>query len=195
MPNVVVVAAHPDGASFTLALAQEVARAAAALGATVTVHDLYADGFDPRMLATEVGTTEFADGLTRRYATEVLAATALVFVHPVWFFQVPAILKGWVDRVMRDGVVYELGPGGATRGLLKARSALVINTANSPEQVEGALGEPLERFWRDVVLGPAGVQAVTRVRCAKVLGSSAEQRAAWLVEARAAAEDLVRSCS
>ena len=178
-----------------MALAREAASTAAGLAGDVVLHDLYGDGFDPRMLATEVGTTEFADGLTRRYATEVLAATALVFVHPVWFFQVPAILKGWVDRVMRDGVVYELGPGGKSTGLWRAKAALVVNTANSPEQVEGALGEPLERFWRDVVLGPAGVQAVTRVRCAKVLGSSAEQRAAWLVEARAAAEDLVRSCS
>ena len=195
MPNVVVVAAHPDGASFTLALARQAGRAAAALGATVAFHDLYADDFDPRMPATEVGTTLFADELTARYAQEVLAADALVLVHPVWFFHVPAMLKGWVDRVLRDGVVYELGSGGTSAGLWRVKAALVINTANSPEQVEGALGEPLERFWRDVVLGPAGVQAVTRVRCAKVLGSSAEQRAAWLVEARAAAEDLVRSCS
>jgi putative NADPH-quinone reductase len=195
MPKVVVVAAHPDSASFTLALAREAGRAAAALGASVTVHDLHADGFDPRMAAAEVGTTQFADELTARYAQEVLTADALVLVHPVWFFHVPAMLKGWVDRVLRDGVVYELGSGGKSAGLWRVKAALVINTANSPEQVEGALGEPLERFWRDVVLGPAGVQVVTRVRCAKVLGSSDEQRAAWLVEARVAAEDLVRSCS
>lgn len=174
-----------------MALAREAASTAAGLAGDVVLHDLYGDGFDPRMLATEVGTTEFADGLTRRYATEVLAATALVFVHPVWFFQVPAILKGWVDRVMRDGVVYELGPGGATRGLLKARSALVINTANSPEQVEGALGEPLERFWRDVVLGPGGVENVARLRFAKVQGSSPEQRKLWLAEAAASTQRLL----
>ena len=189
-----VVAAHPDSASFTLALAREAERAAAAQGASVAVHDLYADGFDPRMPAVEVGTTLFADDLTERYANEVLAADALVLVHPVWFFHVPAMLKGWVDRVLRDGVVYELRPGGKSVGLWKVKAALVINTANSPEQVEGALGEPLERFWRDVVLGPAGVGNVKRVRCAKVLGSSAEQREAWVAEAREAAQALVRAC-
>jgi putative NADPH-quinone reductase len=188
---VVVVAAHPEPASFTLALAREVARTAAAAGVQVVFQDLYSDGFDPRMPATEVGTTEFADGLTRRYASEVLAADALVLVHPVWFFQVPAILKGWVDRVLREGVVYELGAGGASVGLLKARFALVVNTANSREPVEAALGDPLERFWREVVLGPAGVTDVARVRCAKVQGSSAEEREAWLAEVGAATERLV----
>ena len=195
MLKVVVVAAHPDMASFTLALAREAARAASEYGAEVEFQDLYADGFDPRMPATEVGTTEFADGLTRRYALEVLAADALVVVHPVWFFHVPAMLKGWVDRVLRDGVVYELGPGGKTVGLLRARAALLVNTANSAEQVEGELGEPLERFWRDVVLGPAGVAQMERVRFSKVLGSPQEQRAAWLAEVGSATSSMCERLS
>lgn len=186
MPNVVVVAAHPDRASFTLALARAAAGAAAAQGADVTLHDLYADGFDPRMPVSEVGTTLFADELTARYSREVLAADVLVVVHPVWFFHVPAILKGWVDRVLRDGVVYEHGAGGKSAGLWRVRSALVVNSANSPEQAEGGLGDPVGRFWRDVVLGPAGVLDVRRVRCAKVLGSSVGEREAWLSEVREA---------
>lgn len=186
MPNVVVVAAHPDSASFTLALARAAAAAAAAQGAAVAFHDLYADGFDPRMPAAEVGTTLFADELTARYAREVLAADVLVVVHPIWFFHVPAILKGWVDRVLRDGVVYELGAGGKSAGLWRVRSALVVNSANSPEQAESSMGDPVGRFWRDVVLGPAGVRDVRRVRYAKVLGSSAGQREAWLAEVEAA---------
>lgn len=174
-----------------MALAREAARTAASAGAEVAFQDLYSDGFDPRMAATEVGTTEFADGLTRRYASEVLAANALVVVHPVWFFHAPAILKGWVDRVLREGVVYELGPGGRSVGRLTTRSALVVNTANSAEPVEAALGDPLGRFWRDVVLGPAGVTNVARVRCAKVQGSSPEEREAWLAAVAEATRRLV----
>lgn len=174
-----------------MALAREAARTAASAGAEVAFQDLYSDGFDPRMPATEVGTTEFADGLTRRYASEVLAANALVLVHPVWFFQVPAILKGWVDRVLREGVVYELGPGGQSVGLLRARRALLVNTANSAERVEGALGEPLERFWRDVVLGPAGVEEMTRLRFSKVEGSSESTRQEWLDAVEDAVSELL----
>ncbi len=193
--RVVVVVAHPEPASLTAALAREAARTAASLGASVTVHDLYADGFDPRMPATEVGTTEFADGATRAYAADVLAADALVLVHPVWFFHAPAILKGWVDRVLRDGVVYELGPGGKTVGLLRAQRALVVNTANSSEEVEGALGEPLERFWRDVVFGPAGVEDVARLRFAKVLGSPESRRKEWLSSVRDAVTRMLMGVS
>lgn len=184
MSQVLVVVAHPEPASLTQALAHTVAEAAAAAGRQVTVQDLYADGFDPRMPVTEIGTTAFADALTERYAKEVLAADALAVVHPVWFFHVPAILKGWVDRVLRDGVAYDVGPGGTTRGLLRARSALVVNTANSGAEVEGALGAPLESFWRDVILRPGGVTDVMHLRYSKVLGSSAEQRREWLEDLR-----------
>ena len=175
-----MVVAHPDQGSLTRALAQAALDAAASHGAQARLQDLYADGFDPRMQAAEVGTTLFADQLTARYAAEVLAADVLVLVHPVWFFHLPAMLKGWVDRVLRDGVAYEVVQGGVPRGILRARAALVVNTANSGPAVEGQLGEPLERFWRDVVLGPAGVGEVQRVRFAPVYGSEGTQRDAWL---------------
>lgn len=186
-----MVVAHPDADSLTAALARAAAGAARSHGASVRMHDLYGDGFDPRMPAAEVGTTEFADPLTRGYASNVLAADALVLVHPVWFFHVPAILKGWVDRVLREGVVYELGPGGQSVGLLRARRALLVNTANSAERVEGALGEPLERFWRDVVLGPAGVEEMTRLRFSKVEGSSEITRQEWLDAVEDAVAELL----
>ena len=160
-------------------------------GFSVALHDLYADGFDPRMPLTEVGTTFMADELVARYAAEVLAADVIVVVHPVWFFHVPAILKGWVDRVLREGVVYELRGGGESVGLLRARGALVLNTANAPESVEaGVLGDPLDVFWRRVVFAPAGVRDVRRLRYAKVAGSGAAQRAEWLDEARLAVSAL-----
>jgi len=189
--RLVLVVAHPDAGSFGHALAAATEAAATAAGATVRRHDLYADGFDPRMPASEVGTTTFADALTARYAAEVLAADALVVVHPVWFFQVPAALKGWVDRVLREGVVYRLGGGGAVEGLLAARAALVLNTANSPLEVEEGLGDPLDVFWRRVVFGYGGVRDVRRLRFAKVADSTPAARAAWLEEARGAVTALV----
>lgn len=191
MNTLVLVVAHPDPGSFNYAIAEAAASAAVEAGAEVRRHDLYADGFDPRMPASEVGTTLFADALTARYASDVLAADAFVVVHPVWFFQLPAIVKGWVDRVLREGVVYRLGAGGETESLLRARAGLVLNTANSPAGVEAALGDPVEWFWRDVVFGFGGVGDVRRVRFAKVDGSTAAQRDDWLAEARASTIDLV----
>ncbi len=191
MTKLTVVVAHPSSDSFTLALARVGAEAARRAGATVRVQDLYADGFDPRMPTAEVGTVSFADALTAKYAAEVLDADALLVVHPVWFFQLPAILKGWVDRVLREGIVYRLGSGGKVTGMLKAGAALVLNPANSSEEVEIGLGDPLERFWREVVFGYAGVSDVRRLRFGGLAESSVAQRQEWLEQVETTCTALV----
>ncbi len=191
VPVVVVVLAHPSAESLSAALARAALAALADVGADVRAHDLYADGFDPRMPAPEVGTTALADGLVARYAADVLAADAFVIVHPVWFFNVPAILKGWIDRVMREGIVYAHGPAGIS-GLLKARSALLVNTANGDEALErGFGGDALVNLWERVVFGSAGVTDFRRLRFGGVAGSSEELRRAWLAAVESAARSLV----
>ena len=58
-------------------------------------------------------------------------------MHPNWWSQPPAILNGWLDRVVRPGVAYEFRKDDAGRslpvGLLRARAAVVLNTANVPQ--------------------------------------------------------------
>lgn len=189
--NLVVVVAHPDPHSLNAAIARTAVDAAKAAGWSVRVHDLYADGFDPRMPKEELGTTTFADELTARYAREVLDADAFVVVHPVWFFHVPAVAKGWVDRVLREGVVYRVGSGGDTQGLLRARAALVITTANAPESLEtDLLNDPIGTFWRRIVFGFGGVADVRRMRVAPVRASTLAERAGWLEDVRRAVTGL-----
>lgn len=183
-PKVVVVVAHPRADSLNGALARTSLAAAGERGAVTALHDLYRDGFDPRLQAVEVGTNTFADAVCAGYAHDLRAADLLVLVHPVWFFQVPAVMKGWVDRVVREGVAFSVDDRGAVTGLLGARSALVLTTGNSSLDVERELfADPVTRFWRDVVLGPAGVSQFERLAFTPVRDSSAPQRAAWLEEA------------
>lgn len=186
-----MVLCHPSADSLGAALARAVVDGAGGAGAAVTVHDLYRDGFDPRLQANEVGGGSFADPLAERYARDLLAADAVAVVHPVWFFGPPAALRGWVERVVREGVAFDVGPGGAVTGLLRARAALVVTTGNAGARTEEALGDPVTRFWRDVVFGPAGVGETRRLAFAPVRGSSAEARAAWLEEARRGSATLV----
>ena len=63
-------------------------------------------------------------------------ADGLIVVHPNWWSQPPAILKGWMDRVLRQGVAYEFGEGGAVIGLLEGKTALVLTTSNTPREPE-----------------------------------------------------------
>lgn len=180
-PNVLVVLAHPSAQSLNASLARTAAAAAVKRGARVRLVDLYSDGFDPRLHAKEVDSPEFADELTANYARHLLAADVLIVVHPLWFFQVPAVLKGFVDRVVREDVAFQLDDAGSVTGLLGASSALIITTGNASLEVEREVfGDPVTRFWRDVVLGPAGVEGVERLAFTPVRDSTAAQRTQWL---------------
>lgn len=178
--NASVILAHPKPGSLNHALAAAAAAALERRGAVVLVHDLYAEGFDPRLAPEEVETTVFSDDLAARHAAEIVQADRIVIVHPSWFFQAPAMLKGWVDRVLREGVAFERGDEGF-RGRLRAGRVLVVTTANAPRSYEvGQLGDPLTTFWRDCVWLPTGVREVERLVIGPVRASTAEQRRAWL---------------
>ncbi|MEJ2287726.1 MAG: NAD(P)H-dependent oxidoreductase [Deinococcales bacterium] len=181
-----VILAHPRPGSLNHALAASSARALEDAGFTVHLHDLYAEAFDPCLRAEEVETTVFADALARRHATEIVEADRIVVVHPSWFFHVPAILKGWVDRVLREEIAFSRGERGI-EGRLRAERALVVTTANAPHayEVEG-LGDPLTTFWRACVFAPAGVADVERLVLAPVRGSTTEMRRAWIEAVREA---------
>lgn len=190
--KLLVVVAHPSPDSLNAALAAVAVKTAAELAAEVAVHDLYADGFDPRLRAEELTAPVFGDELSARYAADLLAADALVVVHPLWFFQAPAILKGWVDRVIREDVAFALGSDGAVSGLLTLRRALIVTTGNTSRATElGPLGDPVTRFWRDVVLRPAGVEEVERLAFTPVRDSSSATRDEWLATVRVAVGRLL----
>lgn len=189
--DVLVVVAHPRRDSLGAALASAVVSAARGECARTTSHDLYADGFDPRLHGSELVGTAFADRLAERYAGELVTADAVIVVHPVWFFGPPAVLKGWVERVVREGVAFDVDSKGAVTGRLRAREALVITTGNAGDATEAALGDPVTRFWQDVVFSPAGVAATQRLALAPVRDSTAEGRADWLRRATGAAAEVV----
>jgi putative NADPH-quinone reductase len=212
---VLVVLAHPDPESLNEAIAAAAVTAVREAGGNPVLHHLYRDGFDPRLPASEVPmphtgvprpaeeltrsgparerrSVRFADEVAARYAGDLTAADVIVVVHPVWFFHLPAVLKGWVDRVVREDVAFEVGPAGEIIGLLHARSALIVTTANSSPATEAALlGGPLDDYWRTVVFGPAGVREVERLTLSPVRTSEAGTRAAWLAAvARAVARHV-----
>jgi putative NADPH-quinone reductase len=102
----------------------------------------------------------------------------------------PAILKGWVDRVIRPGVAYEFLEGdigeGVPCGRLSARTALVFNTSNTDARREqNSFGDPLQRIWEDCIFGLCGVTEFYRKMFSVVVTSAPSQRRAWLDEVQA----------
>ncbi len=194
--NVSVILAHPVPGSFNHAIAEIVAERLLLNGHKVRSHDLYREGFDPLLPGAEIpaGPVELPPALVK-HCEEIAAADGIAIVHPNWWGQPPAILKGWVDRVIRPGVAYTFlegdGGEGIPVGLLKARAALVFNTSNTPADRErSAFGDPLELIWKRCIFGLCGVTNVRRVTFSVVVTSSHEQRNRWLVEVR----ELVDTC-
>jgi NAD(P)H dehydrogenase (quinone) len=197
MPRVLIVTAHPDPHSFTLALAQRMEAAAQAGGADVYLRDLYWEDFDPRLTAAEARGLPTDDPRVRDHIKALLAADALIIVHPNWWGAPPAMMKGWMDRVFALGSAYEFeknfDEGGPPVPLLRTRAALIVNTSNTAEDREQRFfGDPLERIWRDCLLSYCGVQQVQRWVLRIIANSTPEQRALWLTEAEIRVRELVR---
>jgi putative NADPH-quinone reductase len=193
--KILVVVAHPKPASFNHALAAAATDALRTLGHEVTVQDLCADGFDPLLPAAEFAKDAVLPTDIARRCAELAAADGLILVHPNWWGQPPAVMKGWIDRVVRPGVAYEFRiraddkPGPV--GLLKVRAALVLNTGNTPLEAEHALyGDPLDDLWKRCFGGMCGLPRLDRLYFTSVITSTPEQRAAWLAETRAKAVEL-----
>jgi len=186
--KVSIILGHPSPGSFNHAIAAIAAETLRSRGAIVTVHDLYAEQFDPVFTAAELPRDAVLPPEIERHCREIGEADGVVIVHPNYWGRPPAMLCGWVDRVIRAGRAYRFvpdGKGGARpEGLLKLKTAVVFTTANTPDHVEKAVyGDPLETHWSKVVFGLCGVPCDRR-SFSPVIVSTPEQRNAWLDEVR-----------
>lgn len=133
-----VLVAHPNQDAYAHVLA---ARAVAGLrraGHEVDVLDLCAEGFRAAMSAEERrayhGDEPIVDDQVRRYADVVTSVDTLVFVYPTWWAGLPAVLKGWLDRVLVPGVAFRFDErtGKVRPGLDNVRRIVGITTYGSP---------------------------------------------------------------
>ena len=188
-----ILLANPKPESFCHALAHSARQVCEELGHQVRFHDLHAEGFNPVLGERELLERISSDPQLEQHCAEIRQADALIVIHPNWWGQPPAILKGWVDRVLRSGVAYEFlegdGGEGVPRGLLKAQVAIVLNTSDTPIERERAIfGDPLETLWGRCILPYCGVQRMVRHSYGVIVNSTGEQRATWLKHAK----ELVR---
>ncbi|HPG38399.1 MAG TPA: NAD(P)H-dependent oxidoreductase [bacterium] len=187
--NISLILAHPEPGSFNHAIARAAHEQCLANGHAVYRHDLYAERFDPVLPAVEFPKIAPLEPTIARYCAELADSDGIIIVHPNWWGQPPALLKGWIDRIIRPGIAYEFHEGdngeGVPVGLLKARAALVFNTANTPQdREENVFGDPLQRIWKDCIFDLCGVKQFYREMFRVIVTSSAEQRREWLQEVK-----------
>lgn len=183
--NISIILAHPDNQSFNHAIASTAVTRLQKNGHSVIFHDLYAEQFDPLLPSLEIQEEAPVPPEIEKYCHEISTADGIVIVHPNWWGQPPAILKGWIDRVIRPGVAYRFLEGdqgdGIPVGLLKAQAAIVFNTANTPPRREREVfGDPLQLLWRNCIFDLCGVPLFYREMFTVMVTSTYEERQSWL---------------
>ncbi|MEW6585217.1 MAG: NAD(P)H-dependent oxidoreductase [Nitrospirota bacterium] len=193
--KITVVLAHPCDGSFNHAISRTAVEQLEKNHHTVRFHDLYKESFDPVLPGGEICRGGSLPEMISTHCDEIAEAEGIVIVHPNWWGQPPAILKGWIDRVIRPGCAYEFVEGdsgeGVPRGLLKAKTAIVFNTSNTEtEREKNVFGDPLETIWRNCIFGLCGVTNFHRRMFNIIVTSNEAQRKQWLDEVRSTIDTL-----
>lgn len=186
---VILAHPHPGRESFNHAIAQTAVKTLENNGHEVFFHDLYAEKFDPIIPYGEIPDDAQLVNDIERHCREISSADGIILVHPNWWGQPPAIMKGWVDRVIRPGVAYrfleEDNGVGIPQGLLIAKAALVFNTCNTPGEWETKkFGDPLETIWKNCIFRFCGVKNFYRRMFGVIITSTLKEREEWLEEVK-----------
>ena len=169
--QVLVVYAHPAQESLSAALFATATAALKRNGHAVDVIDLYGEDFEARMsraerLAYETN-TPMLDPMVQRHAAMLVRAQVLVFVYPTWYWGLPAILKGWLERTLVPGVgfVLDARTNKVRGGLSGLRRIVGISTYGS-------------RHVETLALADNGRRII--MRCIRMLAPPLRCRTTWL---------------
>jgi NAD(P)H dehydrogenase (quinone) len=189
-----VIIAHPYTKSFNHAIYQQTIQTLESLKIATYNHDLYKEKFNPVLTKDELGKKPTKDRKVKRYVKELIDSDLLVFIHPNWWGQSPAILKGYIDRVIRPPHAYEFNSndtgGGIPLGKLTNKIGLVINTSNTEELRENEyFHDPLQSTWDKCVFGFCGITSTYRKVYRIISDSSDQERKVWLKDV----EEVIRN--
>jgi NAD(P)H dehydrogenase (quinone) len=203
--NCLIVFAHPEPSSFSAALKDRAVRELEFMGHTVVVSDLYCMGWNPALgpadFESERANADFLDLSKEQehaFATntqsadvtaeqaKVAAADLVLFHFPVWWFSMPAILKGWIDRVFSRGFAYSAGrkyDSGHFKGK-RAMVCLTTGTASTLYEPNGIDGDLHHVLWpiHNGTLGYTGFTVLPPFAAWMPGRVSAEERQSYLDE-------------
>lgn len=153
-----VIFSHPWDGSFNRVILDQVMKKLDETKEKYTVIDLNKDGFNPVMTEKELSLYsqgKSTDPLVLKYQEILKNTDELILIFPIWWMSLPAILKGFFDKVMLRGFAYESGKYGI-KGLLPIKSAKMITTAEAPKILLNIMGFGMT--MRKANLGGVGIK-------------------------------------
>ncbi|MCY7628840.1 NAD(P)H-dependent oxidoreductase [Bacillus altitudinis] len=159
-----IVYAHPWDGSYNHAILTSITEKLETKKEPFQVIDLYKDGFNPVFTAEELKhfhKEETPYSLVKDYQEKLKQSTELVFIFPVWWWDLPAMLKGFIDKVMLSGFAFiEDQNTGTLKGLLtNIKKTTVISTSTTDkEYIESEAGNAIQSVFIDRTLADLGLK-------------------------------------
>lgn len=189
-----IVYNHPHEGSFCSAIREAVENGLRNGGHEYKIIHLDQDGFDPVMrekdlkafvMAGRIGEEglEGIDPIILKYMKKLQWAEHIVMIFPIWWMTMPAMMKGFIDKVIFPGIVYKMEDGEMISMLSKLRQVTVITTMNTPQDIyKEVFGNSIEGSLIKGTFNKIGIHDIRWISLNMVKQSGDEKRWLWLDE-------------
>lgn len=160
--NYLMIESHPYEGSFNTAAADAIENTLKAGGHSLVRRNLVTDGFNPVMTAEDLNAWrqgKTVDPLVTEYQKAISKADVLIFPFPIWWGAMPAVLKGFCDKVLLPGGAYRYGEQGEMIGILDTKKAVVLTTMEMTNDFyENQLRNPVRGAFIQDTLQSCGIE-------------------------------------
>ena len=189
-----IVFNHPYGGSYCGAIMAAVERGLRKSGQPFRVINLDQDDFDPVMRSKDLlafvgagknnpDALDAVDDQVKEYKRHLEWAEHLVMIFPIWWMTMPAMMKGFIDKVIFPGIVYKMEDGEMISMLSKLRQVTVITTMNTPQDIyKEVFGNSIEGSLIKGTFNKIGIHDIRWISLNMVKQSGDEKRWLWLDE-------------
>jgi NAD(P)H dehydrogenase (quinone) len=159
-----IIYTHPWDGSFNHSVLMHTLNILEEKGNSVDVIDLYADGFDPVMRVEDLalfGKGEYNDTQAKDYVNRLKAADRVIFMFPIWWYGMPAMLKGFFDKILLKGATYTEDENKNMKGLLEVKESAIFTTANISKNIFEKIGDPIKNTMINGMFDMVGIGDTT----------------------------------
>jgi len=180
--KILIITAHPSPKGFTHRIASTYKKAGEEIGHQVEILDLYRTNLKQGFLEFEDIKAMPADPVRDKIQAMISEADELVFIHPLWWLSMPAIMKNFIDINISAGFAYKFNKNHKTIGLLKTKTARVFITSDGSKYLFKFIFSPFKLVWKYGILGFCGMKLKPFRLYDRMRWRDEEEKGRWLDE-------------
>lgn len=179
-----LIFAHPYHESFSKAILDRISKTLNESDKEFHIIDLYKDKFNPVLSEQELSNYSkgiSTDPLVKKYQNMLLESNELIFIFPIWWYNVPAILKGFLDKVLLKNFSWDEGKFGIVGKLTHIKQAAIISTMDTPNwYYKLLLHSPLKHSFQKGTLKGIGIKKTKWFSHGMISSSSTKSRETFI---------------